>query len=61
MQVFIGWRYNPKIDKWVLSVFISGDWVTTVLRKSEAECKQWAERNLPIYLKGKIPKMPQPS
>lgn len=55
MQVFIGWRYNPKIGKWVIAVFISGDCVTTVLRQSEAECKEWAERNLPIYLAGKMP------
>lgn len=61
MQVFMGWRYNAKIDKWVVCVFINGMCVTTVLRKSEEECKAWAERNLPIYLQGKMPRMPQPA
>lgn len=55
MQIVIGWNYNRKIDKWVITVFADQACLAIVVRQSEAECKMWAEKNMPILQKGKMP------
>lgn len=55
MQIFIGWKYNAKLGKWVVAVYRDQVCVATLLRQDEESCKQWAEQNIRLYMQGKEP------
>jgi len=55
MTYEIFWYPNPKRDSWVAQVNRNGIPIVWVFRKSEAEAKAWAEKNIQVYAKGKTP------
>lgn len=55
MNIFIGWKYNAKLGKWVLAVYRDRIFVALLLRPDEESCKQWAESNMRLYMQGKEP------
>ena len=55
MQIAITWHPNPKNGKWIILVLRNGGCIAVVVREDEAACRAWAEKNMPLYLKGKVP------
>lgn len=40
---------------WVITVMRNGQVLAWVFRKTQEECRAWAEKNMPIYARGKVP------
>lgn len=55
MNIFIGWKYNAALGKWVIAVYHNRIFVALLIRPDEESCKQWAEKNMRIYMQGKQP------
>lgn len=55
MQIVIAWRLNEKTNKWIIVVLGNRRLLALVVRKTEDECRQWAEKNLPVYQRGDVP------
>lgn len=55
MNIFIGWKYNAKLGKWVVAVYRNHVFVALLLRDNEESCERWAETNMRIFMQGKEP------
>lgn len=55
MTCEISWTYREKVGKWVLTVTLDGRPICWVFRKTEEECREWAEKNIKVYARGKLP------
>lgn len=55
MRIYIDWKYNAKLDKWIIAVYRNRIFVALVIRQDEESCKQWAEANMRLFMQGKQP------
>ena len=59
MTCEISWTYKEgfkdRPGQWILTVKMNGRPICWVFRKTEAECREWAEKNIQVYARGKLP------
>lgn len=55
MRHDIRWTWVPRIEKWVITVYQNNGLILLLLRKTERECREWAETNIDTLRKGQVP------
>lgn len=55
MQIIIAWRYIDSRGHWLILVTRDRVPIALIVRKSEEECQQWANKNIRLYQQGLMP------